>query len=101
MGTSERIFPSYVPYGSLPQHNLYFLFPSPPQPISPPQGQPHVGVNFVHPSPIQQFHTFENLNMENPAHQSNNTKNKGKNQNNNNPGPGGNNSQQNQPARGN
>jgi hypothetical protein len=54
------------PTGSLPQNNLYFPFPGPPQPIAPPQGQPHAGVNFVHPSPIQQFQNFEQLNMENP-----------------------------------
>jgi hypothetical protein len=66
LGTSESATPSYAPYGSLPQNNLYFPFPGPPQPVSPPQGQPHAGVNFVQPSPIQQFHTFEQLNTENP-----------------------------------
>jgi hypothetical protein len=66
--TSESATPSYVPYESLPQNNLYFPFSGPPQPISPPQGQPHVGVNFVHPSPIQQFQNFEQLNMKNPTH---------------------------------
>jgi hypothetical protein len=66
-----------------------------------PQGQPHTGVNFVQPSPIQQFQYFEQLNIENTTHQSNNAKNKGKNQNNNNPRLGGNNPQQNQPAGGN
>jgi hypothetical protein len=34
--------------------------------MAPPQGQPHVGVNFVQPSPIQQFQNFEQLNTENP-----------------------------------
>jgi hypothetical protein len=85
--------PSYVPYGSLPQNNLYFPFPSPPQLISPPQGQPHAGVKFVQPSPIQQFQNFEHLNTENLAHQLNNAKMKGKNQNNSNPVSGGNNPQ--------
>jgi hypothetical protein len=99
--TSESTMPSYVPYISLPQNNSYFPFPGPPQPMAPPQGQPHVRVNFVQPSPIQQFHNFEQLNTENPSHQSNNSNNKGKNQNNNNPGPGGNNPQQNQPVGGN
>jgi hypothetical protein len=79
LSTSESAMPSYVPYGSLPQHNLYFPFPGPPHPIASPQGQPHVGVNFVHPSPIQQVHNFEQLNMENLTHQSNNAKKKGKN----------------------
>jgi hypothetical protein len=50
---------SYTPYGSCPKNNPYFPFPSPPQPVSPPPGQPHVDVNFFHPSPIQQFHYFE------------------------------------------
>jgi hypothetical protein len=66
LSTSESITPSYVPYGSLPQNNPYFPFPGPPQPMAPPQGQPHVGVNFVQPSPIQQFQNFEQLNTENP-----------------------------------
>jgi hypothetical protein len=66
LSTSESTMPSYAPYGSLPQNNLYFPFPGPPQPIAPPQGQPHAGVNFVQPSPIQQFQNFEQLNMENP-----------------------------------
>jgi hypothetical protein len=79
LGTSESASPSYAPYGSLPQNNLYFPFPGPPQPVSPPHGQPHVDVNFVQPSPIQQLHTFEQLNTENPSHQSNNAKKKGKN----------------------
>jgi hypothetical protein len=93
--------PSYVPYGSLPQHNLYFPFPGPPQPMAPPQGHPHAGVNFVQPSPIQQYQNFEQLNTANPTHQSNNAKKKGKNWNNNNPGQGGNHPQQNQLAGGN
>jgi hypothetical protein len=101
MGTSESTMPSYAPYGSLPQNNPYFPFLVPPQPIAPPQGQPHVGFNFVQPSPIQQFQNFEQLNTENLAHQPNNAKNKGKNCNNNNPGQGGNNPQQNQPPGGN
>jgi hypothetical protein len=93
LSTSESTTPSYAPYGSLPPNNLYFPFSGPPQPISPPQGQPHVGVKFVQPSPIQKFENFEQLNMENLAHQSNNAKKKGKNLNNNNPGPWGNNPQ--------
>jgi hypothetical protein len=47
--------------------------------MAPPQGHPHAGVNFVHPSPIQQYQNFEHLNTENPTHQSNNAKKKGKN----------------------
>jgi predicted HTH transcriptional regulator len=31
--------------------------------VAPPQGQPHAGVNFVQPSPIQQYQNFEQLNM--------------------------------------
>jgi hypothetical protein len=62
--------------------------------MAPPQGQPHAGVNFVQPSPTQQYQNFEQLNTENPSHQLNNTRKKGKNRNNNNLGPGGN---QNQP----
>jgi hypothetical protein len=58
--------PSYAPYGSLPQIILYFPFPGPPQPIVSPQGQPHAGVNFVQPSPIQQYQNFEQLNTANP-----------------------------------
>jgi hypothetical protein len=46
--------------------------------MAPPQGQPHAGVNFVQPSPIQQFQNFEQLNTK-IAHQSNNAKKKGKN----------------------
>jgi hypothetical protein len=68
LGTSERVMPSYAPYGSLPQNNPYFPFPCPPQPIAPPQGQPHAGVKFFHPSPIQQFQNFQQLNTENPTH---------------------------------
>jgi hypothetical protein len=79
LGTSGSASPSYAPYGSLPQNNPYFSFPSPLQPIAPPHGKPHVRVSFVQPSPIQQHHTFDNLNMENPTHQSNNAKKKGKN----------------------
>jgi hypothetical protein len=92
---------SYTPYGSSPQNNPYFPFPGPPQPVSPPVGQPHVNANFFHPSPIQHVHTFEQLNKKNPSHQPNNAKNIGKNQNNNNPSPGGNNPQQNHLAGGN
>jgi hypothetical protein len=93
--------PSYTPYGSSPQNNLYFPFPGPPQPVAPPPGQPHVSVNFVQPSPIQQVHIFKQLNTENPAHQPNNAKNKGKNRNNNNSGLGRNNPQQICPVGGN
>jgi hypothetical protein len=59
LGTSQRTTPSYAPYRLLPQNNMYFPFPRPPQLVAPPQGKPHVGVKFVQPSPIQQFHTFE------------------------------------------
>jgi hypothetical protein len=69
--------------------------------MAPPHGQLHVDINFVQPSPIQQLHTFEQLNMENQTHQWNNSKKKGKNRNNNNLGPGGNNPEQNQPTGGN
>jgi hypothetical protein len=79
LSTSESATPSYVPYGSLPQNNLYFPFPGPPQPMAPPQGHPHVGVNFFHPSPIQQFQNFEQLNTKKSSHKSNNAKRKGKN----------------------
>jgi hypothetical protein len=79
MGTSERTMPSYTTYKSLSQNNSYFPFPGPPQLISPPQGKPHIGVNFVQPSKIQQFQNFEQLNMSSMTHQSNNAKNKGKN----------------------
>jgi hypothetical protein len=79
LGTSENATPSYVPYRSLPQKNPYFPFPSSPQSVTPTHGQPHTGINFLHPSPIQQLHTFEQLNTENPAHKSNNAKKKGKN----------------------
>jgi hypothetical protein len=79
LGISESASPSYAPYGSLPQNNPYFPFPCPPQSVSPPHGQPHAYVNFVQPSPIQQLHTFEHLNTENPTHQPDNSKKKGKN----------------------
>jgi hypothetical protein len=69
LSTSESATPSYVPYGSMPQNNLYFPFPGPPHPMAPPQGKPCAGVNFVHPYPIQQFQNFEQLNTETPAHQ--------------------------------
>jgi hypothetical protein len=77
--TSENDSLSYAPYGSFPQKNLYFPFPSPPQLVSPPHGKPHIDVNFFHPSPIQHLHTFEKLNTENLAHKLNNSKKKGKN----------------------
>jgi len=77
------------------------LFPGPPQIVSPPPGQPHVDVNFVQPSPIQQLRTFEQLNTENMAHLLDKAKKKGKNLNNDNPGSGGDNPQQNHPAGGN
>jgi hypothetical protein len=48
--------------------------------MAPPHGQLHVDVNFVQPSPIQQLHTFEQLNTENQTHQWNNSKKKGKNE---------------------
>jgi hypothetical protein len=70
---------SYTPYGLSPQNNPYFPFPSPPDPLSLPPQQTHDGINFFQPSPIQQVHSFEQLNMENPTHQSNNAKKKGKN----------------------
>jgi hypothetical protein len=59
VSTSESAMPSYVPYGASPQHNPYFPFSSPPQPMAPPQGPPHTGVNFFQPSPIQQYQNFE------------------------------------------
>jgi hypothetical protein len=93
LGNSESATPSYAPYGSLPQNNSYFPFPGPPQPIVPPQEQPHIGVNFFQPSPIHQFQNFEQLNTKTPSHQPNNAKKKGKNRNNNNPRLGGNNPQ--------
>jgi hypothetical protein len=101
LGTSESTSPSYAPYGLFPKNNLDFPFSRSPQPVFPPHGQPHANIKFFHLSPIQQIHTFEQLNMENPSHESNNAKNKGKNRNNNNTKPGGNNLQQNQPAGGN
>jgi hypothetical protein len=55
LGTSESASPSYAPYGSFPKNNPYFLFLGPPQSVSSPPGHPHVGINFVHPSPIQQI----------------------------------------------
>jgi hypothetical protein len=73
LSTSESATPSYVPYGSVSQNNLYLPFPGPPQ------GQPHTRVNFVQPSPIQQFQNFEHLNTKNPSHQLKNSKKKGKN----------------------
>jgi hypothetical protein len=97
--TSESVTPSYEPYGSLPPQNLYSPFSGPPQPMAPPH--PHVGVNFVQPSPVQQYQNFKQLNTENPTHPSNNAKKKGRNRNNNNPGQGGNQPQQNQPTGGN
>jgi hypothetical protein len=51
LSTSESATPSYVPYRSS-QHNSYFPFPGPPQPMAPPKGHPHARVNFVQPSPI-------------------------------------------------
>jgi hypothetical protein len=59
LGTSESTSPSYAPYGFLPQNNLYFSFPTHPQSISPPHGQPHADVNLVESHAIQQIHTFE------------------------------------------
>jgi hypothetical protein len=38
---------------------------------------PHGGVNFVQPSPVQQYQNFKQMNKENPTHLSNNAKNKG------------------------
>jgi hypothetical protein len=92
---------SYTLYGSSPQNNPYFPFPSPPQQVSPPPRQSHVCVNFVYPSPIQQVQIFEQLNMKNLAHPLNSAKKKGKNRNKNNLGPRGNNPQQNHHAGGN
>jgi hypothetical protein len=78
LSTSESTMAFYVPYGSLPKNNRYFPFPGPTQPMDPPQGHPHTGVNFFQPSPIQQYQNFEQLNTANPTHPSNNEKNKGK-----------------------
>jgi hypothetical protein len=69
LSTSERATLCYAPYRSLPQNNPYFPFPSPPQPILSPQGQPHARVNFVHPSPVQQYQNFEQMSTDNPTHQ--------------------------------
>jgi hypothetical protein len=79
LSTSGSASTSYTPYGLSPQNNPYFPFPGPPQLVAPPPGQPHGGFNFVQPSPIQQLHNFEQLNIENPAHLLNNAKKKGKN----------------------
>jgi hypothetical protein len=57
LNTSESATPSYVPYGSQLPQNPYFPFPSPPHPMAPPH--PHVGMNFVQPSPVQQYINFE------------------------------------------
>jgi hypothetical protein len=70
---------SYTPYGSSPQKNPYFRFPSPLQPVAPPPGQPHAGVNLVQPFPVKQLQNFEQLNTENTSHPPNNAKMKGKN----------------------
>jgi hypothetical protein len=80
---SLSTYTSYMPYGSYPQNNPYFPFPSPPQPVNPPLGQTHASVKFFHPFPIQQVHEFEQLNTNNLTH-----KKKGKNGNNDNLGPG-------------
>jgi hypothetical protein len=88
LSTSKSAMPSYVPYRSQLPQNLYFSFHGPPQPMAPPH--PHTGVNFVQPSPLQQYQNFEQLNTKNLTHQSNNAKKKGKNRNNDNPGQGGN-----------
>jgi hypothetical protein len=69
--------------------------------MAPPQGHPQTRVNFVQPSPIQQYQNFEQMSTENPTHQSNNAKKKGENRNNNNLGQGENHPQKNQPTRGN
>jgi hypothetical protein len=60
LSTSESNTPSYVPYKPLPPNNLYFPFIVPPHPMAPPQGHPHVAVNFVQPSPIQQYQILNN-----------------------------------------
>jgi hypothetical protein len=73
--TREITMPSYVPYGSLPPQNPYFPFSGPPQSMAPPH--PHARVNFVQPSPIQQYQNFKQLNTKNPTHPSKNSKNKG------------------------
>jgi hypothetical protein len=58
----------YTPYGSYPHNNPYFPLPSPPQSVNPPPGQPHAATKSVHQFPIQQVHTFEQLNTANPTH---------------------------------
>jgi hypothetical protein len=97
--TSESTTPSYVPYGLVPPQNPYFPFPGPPQPMAPPH--PHAGVNFVQPSVVQQYQSFEQLNTTNPTHPLNNAKKKGQNMNKNIPGQGRHPPQQNQLAWGN
>jgi hypothetical protein len=62
---------------------------------------PHAGVNFVQPSDVQQYQSFEQLNIANPTHPSNNAKKKGRNRNNNNLGQGRNQPPQHQLTRGN
>jgi hypothetical protein len=76
---------SYMAYGSYTQNNPYFPFLDPPQLVNPPLGHSHVDVNFIQAFPIQQVHTFEQLNMTNLTHNK-----KGKNRNNDNPRQGGN-----------
>jgi hypothetical protein len=46
--------------------------------MAPSQGHPHIVVNFVQPSPIQQYQNFEQLNTKNPTHQLYNAKKKEK-----------------------
>jgi hypothetical protein len=79
LSTSENDSTSYTPYGSSPQNNTYFYFPSPPQLVAPPSGYPYADINFVKPSPIHQLQTFEKMNTENLSHLPNNAKKKGKN----------------------
>jgi hypothetical protein len=63
---------------------------------------PHAGVNFVQPSVAQQYQNFEQMNIANLTHPSNNNRRKGKNRNNNNnPGQGGNQPPQHPPTGGN
>jgi hypothetical protein len=66
LSTSKNAMPSYVSYGSQLPQNPYFPFPGPPQPMAPPH--PHARVNFVQPSPLQQYQNFEQLNTENVTH---------------------------------
>jgi hypothetical protein len=59
LSTNKRATLSYVPYRSLPQNNLYFQFPGPPQSMAPQLGHQHAEVNFFQPFPVQQYQNFK------------------------------------------